>query len=118
MALAPGGDDVLVLHHIPILSPHALFAYLSIVAGIAVVLLSMRAISGREMIVRCSGDVCTDQQKIDWKYLAQTLHYINIKEGIMQKYEIIFRTLMRIFYFIQITLGFSQNSHIRLNDGD
>lgn len=63
-AIAPGGNDVLILHQIPIFSPHALIAYVSIVVGIAVVLLLMRAISGKEMIVRCSDDVCTDQRKV------------------------------------------------------
>jgi uncharacterized membrane protein YedE/YeeE len=37
-ALIPGGNDVLVLHALPALSPHALFAYAALVAGAAAAL--------------------------------------------------------------------------------
>lgn len=37
-ALIPGGNDVLVLHALPALSPHAPFAYLALVAGAAAAL--------------------------------------------------------------------------------
>lgn len=44
--MIPGGNDVLLLNAIPLLSPHAIPAYLGVVAGIAVTLATMRA-SGR-----------------------------------------------------------------------
>jgi hypothetical protein len=34
-AMIPGGNDVLVLHALPALSPHAPFAYVALVAGAA-----------------------------------------------------------------------------------
>lgn len=56
-ALLPGGNDALVLYGIPSLSPHAIPAYLALVAGIAVALLSMRAVFGVEMRVACRQDI-------------------------------------------------------------
>jgi uncharacterized membrane protein YedE/YeeE len=57
-AIAPGGNDVLVLQAIPQLSPHALPAYLAMTAGIAMVLVIMRATGGARLEVDCRGDVC------------------------------------------------------------
>jgi uncharacterized membrane protein YedE/YeeE len=56
-ALLPGGNDALVLYGIPSLSPHAIPAYLALVAGIAVALLTMRAVFGVEMRVACRQDL-------------------------------------------------------------
>jgi hypothetical protein len=56
--MTPGGNDVLVLHSIPQLSAHALPAYLTMTAGIAVVLIGMRALSSAHLEVDCRGDVC------------------------------------------------------------
>lgn len=56
-ALLPGGNDALILYGIPSLSPHAVPAYLALVAGIAVALLTMRAIFGVEMRVACRRDL-------------------------------------------------------------
>ena len=58
-AMAPGGNDVLVLHGLPGLSPHALPAYVALIAGIAVVLVIERLVRGEYMKVDCSGDICT-----------------------------------------------------------
>ena len=57
-ALVPGSNDVLILHAIPGLSPHALPAYAAMVAGIALPLVLMRVIQGADMRVDCSSDVC------------------------------------------------------------
>lgn len=56
--MTPGGNDVLVLHSIPQLSAHALPAYLAMTAGIATVLIVMRAATGGYLEVDCQGDVC------------------------------------------------------------
>lgn len=57
-ALVPGSNDVLILHAIPRLSPHALPAYAAMVIGIAVPLVLMRVIQGAVVRVDCSSDVC------------------------------------------------------------
>lgn len=58
-ALTPGGNDVLVFHSIPQLSPHAVPAFLAMTAGIALPLLIMRLVTGAHMMqVDCRGDVC------------------------------------------------------------
>jgi len=57
-ALVPGSNDVLILHAIPALSPHALPAYAAMVIGIALPLVLMRVIQGADMRVDCSSDVC------------------------------------------------------------
>jgi hypothetical protein len=59
-ALAPGGNDALILYGIPSLSPHAVPAYLTMVAGIAAALIAMRRWFGIEMRVECRGDVCVE----------------------------------------------------------
>ena len=56
--MTPGGNDVLVLHSIPQLSAHALPAYLAMTAGIAMVLIGMRATRGRYLEVDCRRDIC------------------------------------------------------------
>ena len=57
-AATPGGNDVLLLHSIPGLSPHGLPAFLAILVGIAVPLVAMKRVTGTTMVVDCSGDVC------------------------------------------------------------
>jgi uncharacterized protein len=57
VALAPGGNDTLVLYSVPTLSPHALPAFTAMAVGIAAGLLLVRAILGFEMRVSCRGDV-------------------------------------------------------------
>lgn len=57
-ALAPGGNDALILYGIPSLSPHAIPAYAAMVVGIALALIAMRRLFGIEMRVECRGDVC------------------------------------------------------------
>ena len=57
-ALVPGSNDVLILHAIPGLSPHALPAYAAMVIGIAVPLVLMRVIQGAPMRVDCNSDIC------------------------------------------------------------
>jgi hypothetical protein len=62
-ALAPGGNDVLLLHSIPMLSAHALPVYGSMIAGIALVLVGMRWLSGVTMRVDCGGDSCAARER-------------------------------------------------------
>jgi len=57
-ALVPGGNDVLILHGIPILSPHALPAYLAMLVGIALTLTVMRLAGADLETIDCSGDLC------------------------------------------------------------
>ncbi len=57
-ALVPGGNDVLLLNAIPALSPHALPAYLAMLAGIAIALLVVKWRGGEWEVVNCSGDQC------------------------------------------------------------
>lgn len=59
-ALAPGGNDVLILHLIPMLSPHAIVTYGALVLGIAVTLILMQVTFGARMTIRCTGDLCRD----------------------------------------------------------
>lgn len=56
--LVPGGNDVIILHGMPMLSQHAVPSYLALLLGIAVVLLAMRAVIGREMRVDCRTGEC------------------------------------------------------------
>lgn len=60
-AMVPGGNDVLVLHSIPGLSPHAVPAYGAMIAGIAAVFIMMRLVQGETMTVDCSGDICVSR---------------------------------------------------------
>ena len=57
-ALAPGGNDVLLLHGIPNLSPHALPAFLAMLIGIALTLAIARLFGVRPEKVDCGGDIC------------------------------------------------------------
>jgi hypothetical protein len=57
-ALVPGGNDVLILHAIPALSPHALPAYLAMLLGIAAALIVMRRVGAGIDTIDCSGDIC------------------------------------------------------------
>jgi uncharacterized membrane protein YedE/YeeE len=57
VALAPGGNDALVLYGIPSLSPHALPAFLAMAAGIAVALYVMRSFFGIHWRVECRNDL-------------------------------------------------------------
>lgn len=63
-AIIPGGNDVLILHQIPTLSPHTLVAYPALIVGIAVVLIAVQALSGKSMVIHCSEDVCTESEKV------------------------------------------------------
>lgn len=56
--LVPGGNDVLILHGMPMLSQHAVPSYLALLLGIAVVLLVMQTVTGREMRVDCRTGEC------------------------------------------------------------
>jgi uncharacterized protein len=56
IALAPGGNDALVLDGIPILSPHALPTFTALVVGVALGLVVMRRWFGIEARVRCKND--------------------------------------------------------------
>ncbi len=57
-ALVPGGNDVLLLHAIPGLSPHALPAFGSMLLGIGLALAIHRWVTGQAILVDCSGDIC------------------------------------------------------------
>lgn len=57
-ALIPGGNDGLILFGMPSLSPHAVPAWLAIVAGILLALALMRAAGAHVPRIRCEGDVC------------------------------------------------------------
>lgn len=59
-ALVPGGNFTLVLNGIPMLSPHALPAFVALLVGIAVPMLVMRIATGSVMHIDCSGDVCRE----------------------------------------------------------
>lgn len=59
-AMAPGGNDALIQHHVPGLSPHALPAFGAMLLGVAVALVVIRMITGRPMIVDCRGDFCRE----------------------------------------------------------
>ncbi|MDH3511783.1 MAG: YeeE/YedE family protein [Gammaproteobacteria bacterium] len=58
-AMVPGGNDVLLLNAIPGLSPHALPAYISMLAGITIALMIAKKRGGRWHVVDCHGDRCT-----------------------------------------------------------
>lgn len=63
-ALVPGGNDVLLLNAIPGLSPHALPAYLAMLAGIAIALMVVKWRGGEWEVVNCSGDQCQESKGI------------------------------------------------------
>lgn len=56
-ALAPGGNDALVLYGIPTLSPYAAPAFAAMVVGIVAGLLALRALFGVVATVECRNDV-------------------------------------------------------------
>ncbi len=58
-AMVPGGNDVLLLHGIPTLSPHALPAFGAMLLGIAMTLGLMRLAGGSLETIDCRGDICT-----------------------------------------------------------
>lgn len=60
-AMIPGGNDVLILHGIPSLSPHAVPAFLAMLVGIAVPLMGMRALGQDMPRIDCGGDICTTE---------------------------------------------------------
>ncbi len=60
-AMIPGGNDVLILHGIPFLSPHAVPAFLAMLVGIAVSLMGMRALGRDIPRIDCGGDICTTE---------------------------------------------------------
>jgi hypothetical protein len=57
VALAPGGNDVLVLYGLPSLSPHALPTFAAMLLGIALALLALRAWFGVNARVQCRNDL-------------------------------------------------------------
>lgn len=57
-AMIPGGNDGLILFAIPALSPHALPAWLGIVAGIWLALATMRRLGARVPMILCKSDIC------------------------------------------------------------
>lgn len=57
--IVPGGNAALILQDLPSLSLHALFAYLAMVAGIAMTLMLFGRLTGASMAVSCGGDFCT-----------------------------------------------------------
>lgn len=60
--LIPGGNDELILHGIPGLSPHAIPAFLAMLAGIAVSLFAAQALGTPVPRVNCGGDVCRPEK--------------------------------------------------------
>lgn len=57
IAMTPGGNTGLLLEGIPMLSPHAIPAYLAMMVGVALVLVLKQKLSGKPMVVDCRGDV-------------------------------------------------------------
>lgn len=63
-ALVPGGNDVLLLHGLPSLSPHAIPTLAAMLAGIAGTLFILR-LAGRDLPdVYCRRDVCRELQPL------------------------------------------------------
>jgi uncharacterized membrane protein YedE/YeeE len=63
--LAPGGNDALIQHHIPGLSPHALPAFGAMLLGIATVLAIGRMVTNGTAPVDCHGDLCREPSSPD-----------------------------------------------------
>ena len=55
-AMAPGGNDALLLYGIPMFSPHALPAFLAMLSAIAITLLLGKSIIGLSFRTNCRGD--------------------------------------------------------------
>lgn len=62
-AAIPGGNDTLILRAIPVFSPHAVPAFISLLFGIAFALLGLRLLTGKSINVDCSGDTCRIGEK-------------------------------------------------------
>lgn len=60
-AIAPGGNEYLILQGIPELSPHGAFALVSLLAGIAAAIGAMRVIGRQGAEIDCAGDICRSQ---------------------------------------------------------
>jgi hypothetical protein len=56
-ALAPGGNDALLLYGIPLLSPHAVPTFIALALGVALGLVAMRWCFGIEARVTCQNDI-------------------------------------------------------------
>ena len=56
-ALAPGGNDALLLYGIPILSPYAVPTFTALLLGVALGLVAMRRWFGIEVRVTCQNDI-------------------------------------------------------------
>jgi hypothetical protein len=56
-AVAPGGNDALLLYGIPMFSPHALPAFVAMLVAIAVALLLGKLFAGLNFRTECRGDV-------------------------------------------------------------
>lgn len=65
VAVVPGGNDVLLLNAMPALSPHAVPAFLAMLAGIALALKIKKKLGGEIAVVECRGDVCRIVVKSD-----------------------------------------------------
>jgi hypothetical protein len=57
-AVIPGGNDELILRAIPLLSPHALPAFMAVLAGIACALWLLRVVLGKQLKIVCANDIC------------------------------------------------------------
>jgi hypothetical protein len=57
VALAPGGNDMLVLYGVPSLSPHALPTFAAMLGGAALALVTLKAVFGINTTVRCENDL-------------------------------------------------------------
>lgn len=60
VSLIPGGNDVLILHSVPALSPHALPVFAAMLAGIAGTLFFVRLRHPELPGIDCRGDVCRE----------------------------------------------------------
>ncbi|EKV26674.1 hypothetical protein C882_2183 [Caenispirillum salinarum AK4] len=58
IAMVPGGNDAILMHALPALSPHAVPAYGAMLAGVAAGIAVMGRLLGAGEGVRCGGDVC------------------------------------------------------------
>ncbi len=66
-ALVPGGNDVLLLNAIPGLSPHAVPAYLAMLAGIWFALVVVKWRGGQWRVINCMGDQCQESNERELK---------------------------------------------------
>ncbi|GJL91633.1 YeeE/YedE thiosulfate transporter family protein [Hyphococcus sp.] len=61
-AMIPGGNDSLILYGVGFLSPHALPAFISILAGIAFTFVVTKRFGANPPTVYCTGDICVAPQ--------------------------------------------------------